>query len=94
MKFEVECNNPHHYKVTPSTGDIPPGKIIEISIQIVAAEEIGEMKRSFFAKFVSDRFKISWYSYKESDRGFDENMSKVVKRPNFKILTVLVEYSE
>ena len=45
-------------------GEIPPGKVIDISIQIVGVEEISEMKRSFFAKFASDRFKVSWHGYK------------------------------
>lgn len=38
IKFEIHCNNPHHYKVFPSAGDIPPGKIVEISIQILGVE--------------------------------------------------------
>lgn len=52
------------------------------------------MRRSFFAKFASDRFKITWWTYKESDRKFEETMSKVSKRQNFRILTVSVEYNE
>ena len=50
------------------------------------------MKRSFFAKFASDRFKVSWHAYKESEKTYDENISKIRKQGSFKILTVSVEY--
>ena len=68
--------------------------MIDISIQIVGVEEISEMKRQFFAKFASDRFKVIWNTYKESDKGYEENISKIRKTQNYKILTVLVEYNE
>ena len=48
----------------------------------------------FFAKFAHDRFKISWYSYKEHDKTYDENISKIKRPPNYKILTVTVDYNE
>ena len=51
------------------------------------------MKRIFFAKFASDRFLITWNSYKEGDN-FDPNMSKITKSYNRKVLTVTVEYDE
>ena len=68
--------------------------MIDINIQIVGVEEISEMKRIFFAKFASDRFKVSWHTYKESDKVYDENISKIRKNHNFKILSVAFEYDE
>ena len=52
------------------------------------------MKRSFFAKFASDRFKVSWHAYKESEKTYDENISKIRKQGSFKILTVSVDYDQ
>jgi len=34
IKFKIQSNNPLHYKVYPSTAEIPPEKTIDIIIQI------------------------------------------------------------
>lgn len=68
--------------------------MIEISIQIVGVEEIHELKRNFFATFASDKFRITWYSYKESDKNYDETIAKVIRSPNSQTLSVNVEYNE
>jgi hypothetical protein len=58
LHFVIKCNNPLHYTVRPSHGDIPPGKTLEISIEINRVEEVTEIGRNFFAKLASDKFKV------------------------------------
>lgn len=65
IKFKIQSNNPLHYKVHPSNAEIPPEKTIDIIIQINGLEEISEIGPNFFAKFLSDKFKLTWVVYNE-----------------------------
>jgi hypothetical protein len=94
VHFFIQSNNPHHYKVFPASGDIPPNKVLEISIQIVGLEDATQLKRVFFGRFAADKFKISWNAYKESDKLYDQNISKIKKPHNFKVLPVRILYDE
>lgn len=73
VRFKIQSNNPSHYKVHPSTAEIPPNKTMEIVIQINGLDEITEIGPNFFAKFASDKFKISWYCYRDTERHFISN---------------------
>jgi len=70
INFKIQCNHPTHYKVHPSNAEIPPKKTIEIIIQINDIEEAAEIGSIFFVKFASDKFRIQWHSYHESERNY------------------------
>jgi hypothetical protein len=77
IRFKIQSNNPSHYKVHPSTAEIHPNKTIEIVIQINGLDEVAEIGPNFFAKFASDKFKLSWYSYRDTERHFVSNKTSV-----------------
>lgn len=98
ISFKIHCNNPSHYKVHPARAEIPPNKTIEIEIQIVDLEEVAEIGRSFFAKFLNDKFKISWHSYREGERshiGVMNNRTSTLRQLyNEKIFKVIIHFNE
>jgi hypothetical protein len=94
VKFKIQSNNPSHYKVHPSTAEILPNKTIEIVIQINGLDEVAEIGPNFFAKFASDKFKLSWYSYRDTERHFISNKTSVKFADCRKIFRVRINIDE
>lgn len=91
LHFVIKCNNPLHYTVRPSQGDIPPGKTLEISIEINRVEEVTEIGRNFFAKLASDKFKVELYESVYSKKAVGERIPNSYKS---KTLQVYIDYAE
>lgn len=90
LHFVIKCNNPLHYTVRPSQGDIHPGKTLEITIEINRFEEVTEIGRNFFAKFASDKFKVELYGSMYSKNAVGERIPNSYKS---KTLQVYIDYA-